>query len=127
MVDTSNGAFLKGLWNMSQAILSAVPKGIRKDIPTVRMSSGLWGVKSYCGSVIPQFTLWNKDLQRDEVRVLQPKAVVKRTVRSESHANLLQFFTEDPSGSIITDWASGYFGVAEAGYSRSRVAVSDLL
>jgi len=127
MIDTSNEAFLKGLWWMASAIESAVPQNLRKEIPVVRASSGLWGVKSFCGGMTTARKRWNHDLQRDEVLLLQPKAVVRKTQRHESDANLLQFFTEDPVGSLLSEWSSGMVGTAEAGLGRRRVGVEELI
>jgi len=122
-VDTANLLHKKGLWYTAEALRSSVDKLISRLVPVVQTGSGLWGDESFVGQKLDHLKRrWNNDLQRTEMRVFQPKAVCRRSSRFESHANLLQYFTEDPSSSDISDWASGYVDVADAGRSRRWVA-----
>ena len=53
--------------------------------------------------------------------MIQPKAKIKKSHRSETAANLLQFFTEDPTDSDLSIWESGLTATSEAGISRRWV------
>jgi len=122
-VDTANLLHKKGLWYTAEALRSSVDKLISRLVPVVQTGSGFWGDESFVGPKLDHLKRrWNHDLQRVEMRAFQPKAVSRKSRRFESHANLLQYFTEDPSGSVITNWASGFIDVADAGISRRWVA-----
>ena len=128
-IDTANNLFLRGLWHASKAYRSLVPPALSSRILTVRTGSGVWGDQSFVGSDVPSRKRWNDDLHRYEVSALQPISVKSRrhsSSRFEGYANLLQFFTEDPTDQFLSDWQSGLSSVAEAGIGRRWVAVEGL-
>ena len=108
-VASANNFFMKGLWRTAQWLERLVPPGIRKLIPDVPIGSVAFGYYTSSGFRTQGKTRWNKDLQRTEYRSLSAKAG-KHTQRHEGFANLLQYFTEDPSRSDISVWTSGEFG-----------------
>lgn len=122
-VDSANLFMMKGLWHTAAAIRSSVDPLLSKSIGIVRTGSGVWGDKTFCQGPLPspRKSRWNKDRQTLEIHVLQPKAVGGRSSRFEGYANLLQFFTEDPTSSFLAEWESGLFSVTEAGYTRRWV------
>jgi hypothetical protein len=122
-VDTSNLFHKKGMWRTAQALRSSVDGLASRLIPIVQTGSGFWGDESFVGHSLQHLKRrWNYDYQRMETRAYQPKAVKRESSRFEGYANLLQYFTEDPSGTIMSDWTSGYAGTADAGISRRWVA-----
>lgn len=107
VVQSANNLYLKGMWHAADALLSSVPVGIRKLIPTVTPGSGSFGLYSAGGFSSSAKKRWNSDLQRTEYAVLTFGSRRSRTFKYEGSANLLQYFTEDPSSSQISDWESG--------------------
>ena len=119
VVDTSNNLFYKGFWHASSYVLSTVQEGIRKLIPSVRVVSDAltgrpiipgsvtFGLTSPSGTKLHSRKRWNYDLQREECAVISFESKRSRTTRHEGSANLLQYFTEDPSATDLSSWASG--------------------
>jgi hypothetical protein len=119
VLDTCNLLFTKGMWHTAEALRRTVRLG---SIPVVYADSGVWGDVSFCGFRLDHLrTRWNDRLQHYEYQMVQPKAKTKRSHRSETAANLLQFFTEDPTDSELSIWESGLSAVEEAGISRRWV------
>lgn len=110
-VATANNFFLKGLWRTAAWVERLVPPGIRKLIPDVPIESVAFGFYTSSGFRTQGKTRWNEDLQRWEYRTLAAKASVS-TQKHEGFANLLQYFTEDPTKSIQSEWSSGDYGKA---------------
>jgi hypothetical protein len=110
VVDCSNNLFLKGYRNASNALLSPVPAGIRKYIPWVSPGSNSFGLVTGSGFDTTARKRWNVDLHRWEFETFRfrPKRDT-RAPRHEGLANLLQYFTEDPSTTELAQWASGLF------------------
>jgi hypothetical protein len=107
VVDTSNNLFLKGMWNASQRILDPVRDEIRKLIPTVKIGSGTFGLISGSGFQSKSRKRWNIDYQRHEYLSVFFGSRRSGTFRHEGSANLLQYFTEDPSTQDLSSWESG--------------------
>jgi hypothetical protein len=103
-IDVSNNAYSKGLWCLSDWITQQIPAKVRALIPVSNRSLSSITLLSF---VTPQFrrTRYNRALQRAEVRALCVRTKVTRGQR-ESHANLLQYFIEEPDPS--TQWAAGW-------------------
>lgn len=119
VLDTCNLLFMKGLWHTAEALRSTVQLG---SIPVVYADSGVWGDVSFCGWRLDHLRKrWNERLQHYEYQMIQPKAKIKKSHRSETAANLLQFFTEDPTDSDLSIWESGLTATSEAGISRRWV------
>ena len=103
---------------------SRLASTIRKDIPTVSMGSGVFGLKSFAGPDLRGFKLrGNEDLQRTEVLVA---SLIGKQTRTpiENDSALLQFFTEDPDP--FTKWESGVPQRPEKKIRLRWVALSDL-
>nr|URG16497.1 MAG: RNA dependent RNA polymerase [Leviviridae sp.] len=135
-IDTANLFHSKGLWYAAAAVKSLV-RLTDDQVPLVGMDVGTWGDKSYAASnpsldaevrlaLRSHRTRWNRDLHRHEYLVWQPKAVVRRTRRFEGPENLLQYFLEDPSGQILTNWQSGVNSVSDAALGLRWVAADAL-
>jgi hypothetical protein len=102
---------------------------MRKLIPTVPIGSGAFGLISTSGFSSSSPRRWNEDLQQEEYLSLKYVPKKTRTARHESLANLLQYFTEDPSSSpegFISEWESGLVAkpltVARKGWVSVRYA-----
>lgn len=96
LVDCSNNLFRKGFWQAAQYVLSTIPRRILKDIPTVRVDSGAFGIISYSGPSIDRLKRrWNKDLHRFERKAYTLTTRVKSRP-TEGRYHLHQFFTESP-------------------------------
>jgi len=108
-VASANNFYLKGLWRTAKWIERLVPFGMRKLIPDVPVDSVAFGFYTASGFSHGGKTRWNRDLHRQEYLSLGAKPG-KNTKRHEGFANLLQYFTEDPSGSGIATWSSGEYG-----------------
>lgn len=119
VVATSNNFFRKGLWNAANAVESLVPPKMRNLIPVVQCGSGHFGFESYSGFQTASRLRWNKGLQIREYLTFAVKTTADQKSEHEGHANLLQYFTEDPArtiqevirGSVPREWKSGRFGV----------------
>lgn len=107
VIETANNLFKHGLWHASNAVLSAIPQKIKKLIPCVDIGSGTFGLHSGSGFHSFAKSRWNEALQVREYACLHFGARSSHTRRFEGFANLLQYFTEDPSLSQIVDWESG--------------------
>jgi hypothetical protein len=145
VVDTANLLYKKGLWWTADTLRKSVPSG---NIPVVYARSGVWGDASYMGFSFNHLrSKMDRDLHVRKYSMSQPSAVTKRQQRSEVAANLLQFFTEDPSStwnrraskdalpgelgprksaadyfaSLKSEWQSGLAAVDEAGLRQRWV------
>lgn len=129
-VDTANLLHRKGLWYAANAIRALVD--VEGSIPLVGVESGLWGDKTFVQNIPEEIfsrgskTRWNAYLHRYEHRYYQPKSIVSNARRSEGAENLLQFFTEDPTGQILTNWRSGETSTSDASISRRWVSRDSL-
>lgn len=111
VVDSANNAHRAGLWRTSRWLESLIPPIWKKFLPVVPAGSGAFGLHTF-GNVAqyPGKNRWNTELHRWESLswVLKPSSL--ESSRFEGAQNLLQYFTEDPSLSDVTDWESGRFG-----------------
>jgi len=122
LVDVSNNLLAKGFWHTAQWVQSSIPQVMKQFIPVVAASAGLFGFHSFSGTDISSRNRWNKHLQRWEFlawRLLSRRQVGKH----EGFSNLLQYFTEDPSQSDLSDWESGLFGKPLTVLSKGWVPV----
>ena len=103
-IDVSNNAYSKGLWCLSDWMRSKIPVKIQALIPVSNRTLGCLTLRTV---MAPQYTRtrYNRDLQCAEVRALCVRSKAKRSQR-ESHANLLQYFVEDPAPESI--WEAGW-------------------
>jgi hypothetical protein len=109
VVDASNNFYQVGLWRASHFLLRSLPSWARALIPTVGLSSGSFGFKSAMGLQIHSKIRWSESLHRWEYRTLKFSTKADNTMKHEGFANLLQYFTEDPSGTSLISWESGVF------------------
>lgn len=93
VVDTSNNAFKKGLWNASYSLLSLLPPHIQRGLRVVGINEvGFSGLVSFCGSDERHLKKrWNHGLHRYDVRTWSNRTRVARRDREGSHV-LLDFF-----------------------------------
>lgn len=98
-VQVSNNFLLKGLFHTAQWVARLVPRKWMSYIPVVPIGSGTFGLYSFSGYRETTKKRWNPDLQRYEILALTLKAKAGDR-RHEGSANLLQYFTEDPSRPI---------------------------
>ncbi|UJQ85817.1 MAG: putative replicase protein [Garnievirus montiscola] len=108
-VETSNNLYLKGFWNAAAFCLASVPRWVHNMLPCVQLDGESFGLISASGSRNPTKCRWNVDLQREEYYSLKFVSKRSSTLRHEGRANLLQYFTEDPSLSLLSEWESGVF------------------
>lgn len=123
-VDVSNNLFFKGLWHAAEWVTSTIPHKERNLLRVVRRGSGSFGLESHSGFLSTSRNRWNTDTHTWEVQafaVLAKRSVVSR---HEGYENLLQYFTEDPSKSVLTDWASGVFSRSAPVIGRRWVQAS---
>jgi hypothetical protein len=119
-VETRNNFYKKFLLSAASRLAST----IRRDIPTVHVRSGVFGLKSFIGPDISGFkTRYNHDLQRDEIRVASQIGKQSRLPIKDDSA-LLQFFTEEPDP--LTKWESGVPQRPRTLIRSRWVALSDL-
>lgn len=119
VVDSSNNLFKKGFVHASNYLLSPIPAGIRKLIPWVGMGSETFGLQTGSGFESQSRKRWNSNLHRWEYETLRFRAKGSNTARFEGFENLLQYFTEDPSSSLLlSDWESGNFSKTTTIVSR---------
>jgi hypothetical protein len=101
VVGTRNNFYKKFLLETCSYLASTLPTGI----PTVAMTSGVFGFNSRLGADLSGLkTRYNPALQREEVLVRSLHATQARTPIEDDSA-LLQFFTEDPDPAVM--WSSG--------------------
>jgi hypothetical protein len=101
MAETHNNFYSKFLLNVSTLLRWTI--GRDKITPTP-MRSAVLGLKSRLDPIMPR-ERYNRDLQRDEVRVHSLSAVCDRTATNDDSA-LFQYFTERPEPT--TKWAHGF-------------------
>jgi hypothetical protein len=121
MKDLANNALMKGFWNTSGWLASSLPKKYIRLLSLVPPDLSAFGLITFGQPVIKR-KRYNSKLQRYEFLALTDKSVTRGT-RSEGFANLLQYFTEDPSSArdILSDWESGRFARAESREALSWV------
>jgi hypothetical protein len=109
VVEQANNLYSKGFWHAAAKLVAPMADGVRKLIPTVQLGSGSFGLLSGSGFSTMARKRWNEELQFEEYAswVVKPKG--SRTARHEGFANLLQYFTEDPTLSPLREWESGVF------------------
>lgn len=107
VVDCANNLFRKGFINASNALLSPIPEKIMRMIPWVGIGSETFGVQTSSGFKTSSRVRWNHDHQYWEYQTFRFKAKKNSTRRHEGFANLLQYFTEDPSRSDVNRYVSG--------------------
>ena len=105
-IDVSNNAYLKGLWCLSDWMVRQVPHQMRAMIPVSNKDLSCITLRTV---MAPQFkkTRYNRDLQRAEVLALCVRSKATRA-RRDTHANLLQYFVEDPAPTSM--WEAGWLG-----------------
>jgi hypothetical protein len=123
VVDTSNNFFKKGLLEASKQIIAPIPPGLRKLIPWIPVGSGSFGLYTSSGFSTTARKRWNRDLHFWEYETLRFRAKADRTQRHEGFENLLQYFTEDPSSSPLSDWLSGVYSKPTTRMGRGWEAV----
>jgi hypothetical protein len=108
VVEISNNFYLRGYFAASLRILSSVPKDVLKYVPWTKPGSRTFGRISGSGFVPTSKVRWNVNTQVEEFLMLDViSSQPADGQRYEGFANLLQYFTEDPSKSDISVWASG--------------------
>lgn len=122
-IAVANNLFRKGMWHTSVWMTSSVPEKIMRMIPRVGWEPGIFGLVCPSESAFPRRRRWNADLQREEAQVLMAVAKKKEASRYEGAANLLQYFTEDPTSTPLADWESGVFAGTVLLLKRAWVAV----
>lgn len=95
-VEMSNNAHRAGLWCLASAMLEAIPKSLRKDLPTSSEELGCLTLFTFCQGTSHHQTRWNKKLHRYEVYGLKPYGHGKKERRS-TWTDLLQYFVEGPT------------------------------
>jgi len=102
-VEVTNNFYLKFFVHTAAFLASTVRR--EYPIPSVSVESGVCGFKSFLGPHSNRHkTRLNGGLQRMEILIPRPTAVVKRSPVTNSTA-LLQYFTEDPLPG--TPWVHG--------------------
>lgn len=109
LVDASNNFYMKGFWHAASALVSPLPRPIARLIPKVAIGSGAFGLQTACGNLVESKVRYNFDLYRWEYQTWKFVSKSSRTQRHESFANLLQYFTEDPTSTELALWESGVF------------------
>jgi hypothetical protein len=104
-VDVSNNAYSKGLWALSDYLVSQIPPPIRKLIPISKEDLGCLTLRTF--QTIPPTgkTRFHSHLHRMEVLGLSLEVKSDRRQR-ESHQSLLQYFVERPTPLI--NWSAGW-------------------
>jgi hypothetical protein len=123
VVDSSNNLFVKGFTNMSNALLAPITAEIKRLIPFVRVGSESFGIYTGSGFSTTARKRWNRDLHRWEYQTFRFRPKRPGTQRHEGFANLLQFFTEDPTTSELAQWESGVFAKPATVISRGWEAL----
>lgn len=118
-IECANNFYSKFLLHTQSWIASTVPSGF----PRVSARSGVLGLKSRCKPTLPPHKRWNKELQRDEVRILTIKSRVVRTETNDD-TSLFQFFTEEPDP--MDGWSHGYAKRPDIRVKPGWVPISDL-
>jgi len=111
VVESSNNLYKVGLWRTAAYLVSPLAKWIKDLIPSVGFESGTFGLQSSMGFQTNAKVRWNKDLHRWEYASMKFVSRSSHTQRFEGAANLLQYFTEDPSHTPLKEWKSGEFAV----------------
>lgn len=107
VVDSCNNLFVKGFIRTSNRLLSPIRAELRKLIPYVGIGSESFGIQTSSGFHTTARKRWNKDLHIWQYQTFAFVAKRIDTCRHEGFANLLQFFTEDPTNSDLDRWESG--------------------
>jgi hypothetical protein len=123
VVDTSNNLHMKGFWHAADWLKSSLPPKIKRLIMVRGTDVGCFGFESFSKMVpIAAKKRWNEDLQINEYLALSFIGKKARPLKFEGFANLLQYFTEDPYGSQISNWESGVVGKPTVNIRRGWVA-----
>lgn len=101
-IETSNNFYRKFMVETANGIARRMRAPIR--FPVVPLNSGVVGFESFVAVPHRFPSRWNKDLQREELRVPVFQQVPK-VLPVHSNTNLLQYFTEDPSP--MDPWRAG--------------------
>lgn len=123
VIDSSNNLFMKGFTNMSNALLAPITTEIKRLIPFVRVGSESFGIYTGSGFSTTARKRWNRDLHRWEYQTFRFRPKRPGTQRHEGFANLLQFFTEDPTTAELAQWESGVFAKPATVISRGWEAL----
>nr|UJQ85578.1 MAG: putative replicase protein [Leviviridae sp.] len=111
IVDTSNNLFIQGYWRTSQWILSTLPDQIVKNLAVMPIGAGGLSLSSFCGRFTDHLAKrWNHELHRFEFRHLTLSSREK-VRRRDSHATLLQYFTEATKYDSLGMLPRGQLGV----------------
>lgn len=103
-VECVNNLRRRGLYNMSMALRSLIPRMYAKHIPEVVRGSGAFGFQVSLPGPFQGRSRYNRDLQRMEFKTIAPVSEV-RVKKPEGIRNLLQHITESPSQ--VQNWESG--------------------
>lgn len=108
VIECSNNFHKKGMWKSADYLMRTIPSDELDLI--LRSRKALWSLTllSYCdGTDLSEKTLrWNSAYHRVEALTIQLSAKDRR-VKGSGEASLLQYFTEDPSKSDLSEWESG--------------------
>jgi len=118
-IECANNFYSKFLLHAASWVASTIPTGF----PYVSARSGVLGLKSRCKPTLPSHKRWNKELQREEVRVLTIQSRTPRTQTNDDTA-LFQFFTEEPSP--MDGWSHGYAQRPDIRVKPGWLSLSDL-
>lgn len=109
LISYSNNLFEKGFWHAAKVVESIIPAWIARSLPVTRHDSGGIGLTSFVGPSISHLSKrWNKELQRDEVRMYACNSIVRRKSTNSTNA-VLQYFSEAPLAT--TKWSHGIASV----------------
>lgn len=112
-VECSNNLYLKGFVNASRKLLETIPSQLVNKLAFKDSESTVFGLLSST----PNQRLkrrWNKQLHRDELRILTVESKVSKT-KPDGHSHLFQWFIEKPLPDTI--WEAGMVTSVKARYS----------
>ena len=89
-VAVSNNFYLKGWWNAADWLQRQLAT---RYLRVVGPDSGIFGLTSRSGALIPQHSKWNKMLHRDEIPALAIMAK-SRTVKKQTAGTLMEYLTK---------------------------------
>nr|UJQ85151.1 MAG: hypothetical protein 3 [Leviviridae sp.] len=104
-VDVCNNAYSAGLWWLADWMRVSIPERFQGNIPTSNVAQGCIALRSYQAGLISRRNRQNKALFRPEILGYQETTRTDRR-RRDTHANLLQFFIEEPNPQIT--WSAGF-------------------
>jgi hypothetical protein len=122
VVDTSNNLHRRGFWRTADWLRSSLPPQVLRLILVRGTDIGCFGFETFSSGIVSARERWNENLQRTEHLALSFVGKLARKSKFEGFSNLLQYFTEDPYGSLVQDWESGVVGKPTTIIRRGWVA-----